>query len=269
MRRAVCVATIAFAVCAAALISVLVLPTARPVAAANDMSDANLAFQPHPGAQLPLDAELVDEHGRAATLGRYFTKTPVILVLEYLRCRSLCGVTLRDLMDTLNRLPLAAGRDYQLVAVSIDPRDKPADAAAARAKYAALLNRGSETGLHFLTAPTPAVGSIADTIGFHYRYDAFLDAYIHPAGFVIATPEGVVSRYVEGIAISPQKLVEAFANAEQDKSQGPLARIILLCHIQGAPLGRYTVPVMAALTIANVAAGLTLIALFAAIRRQA
>ena len=154
------------------------------------------------------------------------------------------------------------------MALSVDPRDTPADAAAARAQYARLLDPGGASGLHFLTAAPKAVRAIADAVGFRYRYDSFLDAYIHPAGFIIAAPNGVISRYVEGIAISPQELVGAFADAEQDKSQGLLARIVLLCHIQGAPLGRFTVPVMAALMLANIAAGLTLILLFAAIRRQ-
>jgi protein SCO1/2 len=271
MRRAAWASAAVFAACAAALIFIFVLPPASPVAASNKTGDdGNLAFEPHPGARLPLGVKLVNENGRTVTLGRYFTKSPVILVLEYLRCTSLCGVTLRNLVGgTLNRLPLEAGRDYRLVAVSIDPRDKPADAAAARVKYAALLDDGGKSGLHFLTGDPRAVREIADAVGFHYRYDAFLDAYIHPAGFIIAAPDGVISHYVEGIAITPEQLIAAFADAQQDKSQGPLARIFLLCHIQGAPLGRFTVPVMAALTIANVAAGLTLIALFAVIRRQA
>jgi protein SCO1 len=268
MRPAARALTVVFAVCAAALIVVLVLPSVSPVSGPNT-DDADLAFQPHPGARLPLGVKLVDEAGATVPLGDYFNKAPVILVLEYPRCRSLCGVTLRNLVTgALNELPLQAGRDYQLVAVSIDPRDKPADAAAARAKYAGLLDRGGESGLHFLTAVPQAVRKIADIVGFRYRYDSFLDAYIHPAGFVIAAPNGMISRYVEGIAVAPQELVDALADAQQDKSQGLLARIFLLCHVQGAALGRFTVPVMAALTLANIAAGLTLITLFTVIRRQ-
>jgi len=268
MKRATYALSVVFTVCAVALTLVFVLPSLSLVSASNNSDDApDLAFQPHPGARLPLGVNVVDEDGRAVALGDYFVKSPVILVLEYLRCTSLCGVTLRNLVTrALNRLPLVAGRDYQLVAVSIDPRDRPADAAAARAKYAALLDRGGESGLHFLTATPRAVRTIADAVGFRYRYDSFLDAYIHPAGFVIAAPDGVISRYVEGIRISPVELVGAFADAQQDKSQGLLARVFLLCHVQGAPLGRFTVPVMAALTIANVAAGVTLMGLFAAIR---
>ena len=52
---------------------------------------ADLAFQPHPGAHLPLDAALVDEDGPPVPLGRLFLGKPVMLVLDYLRCKTLCG----------------------------------------------------------------------------------------------------------------------------------------------------------------------------------
>ena len=258
----------ALAVCAAALIAVAALPPAVSDVA-DSQDDADLAFAPRAGARLPLDVKVVDEQGRTGAFGRYFGGPPVILALEYLRCRSLCGVTLQNLVvDDLNRLPLLAGRDYQLVALSIDPRDKPADAAAARSKYAHLLERGDASGLHFLTAAPDAAHEIADSVGFHYRYDALLDAYIHPAGLVVVAPDGVISGYLEGVASPPQQLRDAIAVAKQDKAPGLLSRIVLLCHVQGAPVGRYTVPVMAALMLANIAAGLTLVRLFAAIRRR-
>jgi hypothetical protein len=58
------------------------------------------------------------------------------------------------------------------------------------------------------------------------------------------------------------------ADAEQNKSPNLLTRVVLLCHAEGAPLGRFTVPVLTAFTAANLAAGFVLIALFAAIRRR-
>jgi protein SCO1/2 len=270
MTRVACGSIALVAACAGALIAAVALLPAPPPQT-NPYDASSLVFRPHPGTRLPLATTLIDEDGRAVSLGSYFAKSPVILVLEYLRCTSLCGVTLRNLVvGALDRLPLEPGRDYQLVAVSIDPRDKSADAAAARAKYAGLLGRDTgERGMHFLTASSPAaVREIADAVGFPYRYDALSDAYIHPAGFVVAAADGVITRYVEGVAISPNDLVGAVADAELDKSQGPLTRLLLLCHVQGAPIGRFTVPVLAAFIAADIAAGFTLIAIFAAIRRR-
>lgn len=269
MRRATYALIFALALGAGLAVACLA-PIVRAPAESDVADIASLSFQPHPGDRLPLDDKLIDEAGRTVPLGTYFIKSPVIVVLEYLRCTSLCAVTLRNLMsDTLKELPLQPGRDYQLIAISIDPRDQPRDAAAAAAKYAGLLDRADgRAGLHFLTGSAAVVRDIADRIGFPYRYDSLLDAYIHPAGFIVAAPNGVISHYIEGFAASPQDLIAAFADAEQDKSQGPLTRLLLLCHIQGAPLGRWTVAVMAAFTIANIVAALTVIAVFTSIRRR-
>jgi protein SCO1 len=269
MRRAAWALIIVLVLCAGTLLAALVLPRpSRPAPGGSEL--AELAFAPHPGARLPLGTALTDESGRSVTLGTYFGKSPVILVLDYLRCTSLCGVTLRNLVaGPLAKLPLQPGRDYTLVAVSIDPRDTPADAAAARSKYVMLLDRkGTERGMHFLTAAAPAVRAIADTIGFPYRHDPLLDAYIHPAGFVVVAPDGVISHYVEGVAVAPRDLLGALADAEQDKSPDLLTRIVLLCHGEGAALGRFTVPVLTAFTAADLAAGFALIALFTSIRRR-
>jgi protein SCO1/2 len=249
------------------LIVLLALFARLPHAAAAPAFD--FAFQPHPGAELPLNAGLVDESGRKVVLGRYFGKKPVILVLEYLRCRTLCGVTLQNLVATLDKLPFEAGRDFELLAISIDPRDRPADAAAAKAKYLAAYHRrdAGRAGVHFLTGPASSVARIAAKVGFPYKYDKALDQYIHPAGFVVAAPGGGISRYLLGVAMTPADLTGALADAEENKALGPVARILLLCHVNGI-VGTYTVPVLAAFTAANFAAMFALVAIFAAIRRN-
>jgi hypothetical protein len=44
--------------------------------------------------------------------------------------------------------------------------------------------------------------------------------------------------------------------------------LILLCHVQGAPLGRFTVPVLAAFMAAEIAAALAALAIFTTVRRR-
>jgi hypothetical protein len=62
--------------------------------------------------------------------------------------------------------------------------------------------------------------------------------------------------------------MNAFADARQNKSQDLLTRLILLCHVQGAPLGRFTVPVLAAFMAAEIAAALAALAIFTTVRRR-
>jgi protein SCO1 len=246
---------------------VLMLTGAAPLSAAVGLS--GLAFRPHPGARLPLDLHLRDEHGRAVFLGQFFAGKPVIVVLEYLHCKTLCGLALGALATALDALPLDAGRDFQVVAVSIDPRDSPGDAAAAKAKYLAVYDHaGGGAGWHFLTGPQAAVKQIAGTIGFPFRYDAAIDQYMHPVGFVVAAANGTISRYLLEIDPTPAELRAGLADAAQAKAVGPLTRLLLWCHGDDPQIGRYTVPIEAAFAVADLAAMAGGIAVFAAIWRR-
>lgn len=235
--------------------------------AGQDFSE--FAFRLHPGARLPLASEFVDEQGRAVPLGRFFAGKPAVLVLDYLRCKTLCGLTLENLAAGLGALPLDAGRDFQIVVISIDPRDKPADLAAAKIKYLkAYQHSAGNDGWHFLTGPQAAVEQIADTVGFPYQYEPALDQYIHPAGFVVAAADGSVSRYVLGINPQPTELRDALADAAQGKAVGLLTQLLLLCHGDTPQLGRYSLAIEGAFVTANLVAMIGGIAVFVAIRRR-
>ncbi|HEU0155978.1 MAG TPA: SCO family protein [Stellaceae bacterium] len=250
----------------AAAVLTLVLASLAPAAGA-DLS--GFAFQPHPGARLPLGSPLFDENGHRVALGQFFGKRPVVVVLDYLRCKTLCGVTLRRVAAALDALPLDAGRDYEVVAVSIDPRDTPSDLAAAKAKDTGGYNHpGADAGWHFLGGPENVVRRIADTVGFPHRYDPALDQYLHPAGFVVAAPDGTISHYLLGVDPSPAALRSALADAKAERAVGPLTRLLLLCHGANPRVGRYTLPVEAAFILANFAAFFGAVAVFAAIWRR-
>ena len=252
---------------AAVAVTAALFASSSRILAADDLSD--LAFHPHPGAQLPLAVPLTDESGAPVELAQFFTGAPVVLVLEYLRCKSLCGLTLEDIVTDLDGLSVEPGRDFQLVAISIDPRDGPAQLAAAKANYLAHdRHAGAADAFHFLGGSESAVRSIADSVGFPYRRDPELDQYIHPAGFVVAAPDGRISRYLLGVGTSAAELRAALDDARQGRSMSPLTRLLLLCHGEGTVLGRYTVPVLAAFTAANLGAVAALVAWFAAIRMR-
>jgi protein SCO1 len=246
------------------MLSTMAAPRAAP---ADELSE--YTFRPHPGAHLPLAAKFVDEKGRPVLLGQFFAGKPVVLVLDYLRCKTLCGLTLDNLGAALDSLPLDAGRDFRIVVISIDPRDSPADLQAAKLKFLATYRHpGGSSGLHFLTGAHPAVRSVADTVGFPYRYEPALDQFIHPAGFVVAGPDGIVSRYLLGVATRPSGLRAALADAAQGKAVTLIERLLLLCHGEDSNLGRNSLTIEAAFIIANLLAMMGGAAMLVAIRRR-
>ena len=113
-------------------------------------------------AQVPLDAVFRDEHGKAVALGSFFHGKPVILALAYYECPSLCTLVLNGVLQTAQELKFDAGKEYEIVVVSFDARERPALAAAKKQIYIAALRarRRSRGGWHFLTGDKePSRGS--------------------------------------------------------------------------------------------------------------
>jgi len=208
------------------------LLVASPARARIDQSSfASLAFRQHPGAQLPMDAALRDESGTPVTLGATFNGKPTLVVLEYLRCQNLCSLVLSGATAALANAHLTPGKDVNLVAVSIDPRDTPADAAAARVMYSRrFLNPGvASAGIRFLTGSPDQVSRVASAIGFPYRFDRDTNQFAHPGGFVVATPGGRISRYVLGVNPDPAMVRRAVSEAAAEKVEPPAHPLLCLC----------------------------------------
>jgi protein SCO1/2 len=189
----------------------------------------DLAFRQHPGAQLPMDARLIDSAGRPSTLGSALAGRPGVLVLEYLRCNNLCGLVLRGASNAIANAGLRPGRDVDLIGVSIDPRETSGDAAAAQAMYAARFSDPAPGGVRFFTAAPADVRRVASAVGFPYRYDKASDQFAHPAGFVVTTPEGRISRYVLGLSPDPGTLRQAVTEAALEKVEPPAHPLLCLC----------------------------------------
>lgn len=165
---------------------------------------SGLAYEQKTGSQLPLQETFRDKSGRVVHLADLIGGKPLILTLGYFHCPNLCSVVRADLFDALHASGMTAGRDYSLVALSIDPSETSTDATLAKADD---LQRyrvpGAAQNWHFLTGTGDAIQAMADAIGFHDRFDLQLKQFMHPVGIVFATPVGIVSSYLLGVGYQP------------------------------------------------------------------
>lgn len=251
----------AWALIAAALAAFALHAPAAVAAGASPLTPdqfAALAFDQHPGARLPMEAPMLDEAGRSVRLGQFFGTRPTILVLEYFHCPNLCGLVVGDLADRLDQMPLRAGADFQVLSISIDPHETPADARAAAQTLASRQRTNLAAGWHFLTGSDRAVAEIAQAVGFPYRFDAAIGQIAHPAGITLITPDGIVSRYLLGVDYSPLDLRLGLVEAARGTVAAPAARLLLLCFGYDPHTGRYSLLIQNVLraTAAATVAGL-------------
>jgi protein SCO1/2 len=209
-----------------------------------------IGFDQRLGATLPLDASFVDTRGDATTLRRLLDGRPAIVVPGYYQCANLCDTVRTSLGAALARVDLAAGTDYAVIAVGIDPSETSIDAEdAARALGTASAPRG----WHFLTGAPRATRALADAIGFRYVADTANGGFAHPAGAVVVTPAGVVSRYFLGVEFPPAELRASIVAAGGGGVGSPVRALLLRCFHFDPVQGRYTGDVVTASRVLGIA----------------
>jgi protein SCO1/2 len=189
-----------------------------------------VGIEEHLGRPIDLDLAFNDENGRAIKLREFFNKgRPVILDLVYYTCPQLCSLILNRQVELMRQMPGVPGTDYEVVTISIDPRDTPEIAREKKASYLATYGKPAP-GWHFLTDREDNAKRLAELVGYHYRWDPRIQQYAHLAGIMILTPEAKVARYLYGINYRAIDLRFGLAEAAQNRSTLTIDKILLFCY---------------------------------------
>jgi protein SCO1/2 len=208
--------------------------------------------------QIPLDSSFRDESGREVPLATYFRSRPVLLALVYYQCPMLCTQILNGLVSSLRGMSLESGRDFEVMAVSIDPTESPDLAAKKKAEYVRRYAKGS-AGWHFLTGSEARIKQLAASVGFRYAYDPGTRQYAHASAIMVVTPSGRLSRYFYGVEYSPRDLRLGLVEASENKIGSPVDQILLYCYHYDPNTGKYSAIVMNIVRLAGLVTLLILV----------
>lgn len=209
----------------------------------------------HLGAQLPLNAQFVDETGKSVRLGDYFDgKHPAVLALVYFNCTMLCSQELDGLTASLASMHIRPGKDFQVIVASFDPTDTPTEAAAQKALYLSRYgHQGTAAGWHFLTGKEPAIQALTQAVGFNYVRvpgpDGKMNQFAHSSAIEIATPAGKISQYYMGVGYSPKDLLLTLVEASGYKIGSPVDQIMTYCYRYDPALQRHSLAVARAVQV--------------------
>ena len=229
-----------------------------------------IGFDQRLDERVPLDVEFKDDQGRTVKLGEYFGRKPVVLAFVYYDCPMLCTMVLSSITSTLGVLSLDAGKDFELVMVSFDPRETPELASRKKAEYLHRYDRPTAAGgWHFLTGASPSIERLTKAAGFRYTWDEETQQFAHPAGIVVLTPDGRLARYLFGLEYGPRDLRLALVEASEGRIGTAIDAALLYCFHYDPMTGRYGFVVMRALRIAGAATVLAIATfIFVMLRRE-
>jgi protein SCO1/2 len=247
---------------AAAILLLFGITSAQASFSSNALKE--IAAEPAPNAQLPLDLRFADEHGAMRSLRDALGGRPAVLVFADYTCRTLCGPVLAFAVGALEQTGLRPGDDYRLLVAGIDPKDTAASGVAFRNSRI-----GEDTPLAaatiMLNGEQAAVDALTQAAGYRYAYDAEHDQFAHPAAAYVLTSDGRVSRVLSGLALNGGDLRLALVEAGQGKIGTLFDRIRLTCYGFDPARGVYTASILrwldigGALTVTAIAAGIVLL----------
>jgi protein SCO1/2 len=213
-----------------------------------------IGFDQHLDEKLPLDLEFTDEQGRLVTLGDYFGERPVVLTFVYYDCPMLCSLVLNAMASSLNALSLDASKDFEVVAISFDPRETPALAAERKRVLLERYDRpAAADGWHLLIGGQASIEQLTKAAGFRYTWDEATKQFAHPSGIMVVTPDGRLARYLFGLEYGPRDLRLALVDASSGRIGSAVDSLLLYCFHYDPATGRYGFLVMRAVRIAGAA----------------
>jgi protein SCO1/2 len=229
-----------------------------------------VGFEQRLNETLPLDLMFADEDGRQVRLGEYFNRRPVVLAFVYYECPMLCSQVMNGITSALTALDERVGADFEVVAVSFDPRETPMLAAAKKKSYVDRYNRdGAEHGFHFLTGSEASIKALTAAAGFKYAWDEQTQQFAHASGFAVATPAGKLSRYFFGIEYAPRDIKFALIESSAGRVGSLVDQILLYCYHYDAGTGSYSFVAMKAVQLGGAFTLLALVGfVVVAIRRE-
>jgi protein SCO1/2 len=179
------------------------------------------------GNSIPLDLKFRDENGHLVTLGQLIHK-PTILAFVYYHCPNVCSFLLQNLADTLNRLPAEPGKEYEVLSVSFDEKEKPALALEKKKMYLKMIGKPfPKDAWRFLTGDQEDIHKLAEAIGFNFKRVG--EDFEHPVSLVILSNGGKIIRYMYGTDILPFELKLALIEASQGRIGPAVTKVLRFC----------------------------------------
>ncbi len=217
----------------------------------------------HLGETIPTDLPFSDEDGNAVTLADLLKPgRPLLLHLGYYKCPMMCSLVLNEAVQGMQGMEWSAGKQFDVVSVSINPAEDAALAKGKKAGYIAEYNReGADRGWHFLTGPASSSRTLADSVGFKFNELPNGD-FSHPGGLIVVSPKGVVTRYLHGVRFPTETMRLALVEGSEGTVGTSMDRALLWCYQYDASSNLY-VPFV--FRLVKLAGALTVVAIGAAI----
>jgi protein SCO1/2 len=216
---------ICFTVSVAAFAQSIINPSATD-------DDVEIGIVEHLDEYLPDSISLINENGEQVWLADIIDK-PTILNFVYYRCPGICSPLMEAVAGVMDKSELVPGVDYQVLTISFDPRETIDLGIRKKTNYLNLMNNPvkieeAKTGWRFFVSDSASILKATKATGFKYKKTG--NDFLHAASLTVVSPDGKITRYLNGLYFLPFEWKMAIVEASKGKSGATLNKVLRYCY---------------------------------------
>lgn len=188
-----------------------------------------IGIDEHLDTFVPLDIKLFDENSDTVTLAELIDK-PTIINLVYFRCPGICSPIMQGLGEGMDKADLELGKDYQALTISFDPTETIDLAIKKKNNMLNMMDNSDAARKYwkYFVSDSADIARLTDAVGFRYKKTG--TNYVHAASIMVLSPEGKITRYLNGTYFLPFDIKMAVIEASKGKSSPTVNRILQFCY---------------------------------------
>lgn len=204
----------------------------NPVNPAVNADDVEIGVVEHLDDFLPDSISLINEQGEKVWLADVIDK-PTIINFVYYRCPGICSPLMEAVAGVIDRSDQVPGKDYQVLTISFDPSETIDLGVRKKTNYLNLMTNPqkieeAKTGWLFFTSDSASIVRATNATGFKYKRTG--NDFLHAASLTVVSPQGKITRYLNGMYFLPFEWKMAIIEASEGKSGATLNKVLKYCY---------------------------------------
>ena len=190
--------------------------------------DFEIGIIEHLEEYIPDDILLTNEAGELVNLKDQIDK-PTALIFVYFRCPGICSPLMDGLAEVVEKSDLDLSKDYQVLTISFDPTETIDLAIKKKNNYTSLVRgKNMKDGWRFFTADSLNIIKATQSMGFRYKKTG--NDYTHAATVILLSPDGKITRYLNGTYFLPFEFKLAILEASKGQAGPTINKILQYCY---------------------------------------
>jgi protein SCO1 len=198
------------------------------VAEENIVDNPEIGIIEHLNEYVPGDIRLINEKEDTVNLKNIINK-PTVLCFVYFECPMLCNILMNGLAEVIDKSDMQIGKDYQVITIGFNTGEPLSLAIAKKKNYIShMKTKEAAEGWNFFVSDSSNIAEATNALGFRFKRAG--NVFLHPATLIFISPQGKITRYLNGTYFLPFEFKMAILESSKGISSPTINKILQFCY---------------------------------------